>query len=168
MIVAMTAIIGGVVAAACGSSSTPVKTPVAGMSSPMAGMSSPVAGMNTPMTGSETMTADQTVTIDAKNVKFVPNAITVPAGKTIKLVLVNSDKGTPHDLTSDDLVLASASGGGHGGTMPSGDAMKLVVHTNEGETSSATFMADKPGTYNIYCTIPGHKDAGMIGTITVV
>ena len=115
---------------------------------------------------------DETVTIEAKDVKFVPSAITVPAGKTVKLLLKNGDKGTEHDLTSDDMVVAVMQGGGHGSghgsTRANGDSTMLVVHTKDGETSSAIFKADKPGTYNIYCTIPGHKAAGMIGTITVV
>lgn len=110
---------------------------------------------------------DQTITIEAKNVEFVPDNITIPAGKTVKLVLHNSDKGTEHDLASDDLIVAMMQGGGHGGSMP-GMSSKLAVHTKEGETSSVIFKADKPGTYNIYCTVPGHKAAGMVGTITVV
>ena len=113
---------------------------------------------------------DQTIAIDAKNVRFVPDNITVPAGRTVKLVLTNSDKGTEHDLASDDLMVSMTQGGGHGGGhgSTSGSPMMLAVHTKEGETNSVIFKADKPGTYNIYCTIAGHKDAGMVGTITVV
>lgn len=115
---------------------------------------------------------DETITIEAKNVKFVPNSITIPAGKTVKLILKNSDAGTEHDLASDDLMVSMTQGGGHGSgheSTTAGDAsMMLAVHTKEGETNSIIFKAAKPGTYNIYCTIAGHKDAGMIGTITVV
>ncbi len=113
---------------------------------------------------------DQTITIDAKNVKFVPDSITIPTGKIVKLILMNSDAGTEHDLASDDLMVSILRDGGHGGGHESTSAspMMLAVHTKEGETSSVIFKADKPGTYNIYCTIAGHKDAGMVGTITVV
>jgi uncharacterized cupredoxin-like copper-binding protein len=37
-----------------------------------------------------------------------------------------------------------------------------------GEGSTASSKVDlKPGEYEFYCTIPGHKEAGMKGTITV-
>jgi len=34
--------------------------------------------------------------------------------------------------------------------------------------ASQTFEVElAPGTYEIYCPVPGHKQAGMVGTITV-
>lgn len=120
----------------------------------------------------EDVAVDQTITIDAKNVKFVPDSITIQAGQTVRLVLTNSDKGTEHDLASDDLPLSmiqgGGNGGGHGSTTGTYAPIMLAVHAKDGETSSVIFKADTPGTYNIYCTIAGHKDAGMVGTITVV
>ncbi len=119
---------------------------------------------------SDDIAVDETITIDAQNVKFVPSEFSVPSGKTVKLVLVNKDKGTEHDLASDDMMVRRMSGGGHGGGHDegaSGDMMMLAVHSKEGESSAIIFRADKPGTYAIHCTIPGHKDAGMVGTITV-
>ena len=38
---------------------------------------------------------------------------------------------------------------------------------NPGKAGTTTFLADKTGTFQYICTIPGHADRGMIGTIIV-
>jgi uncharacterized cupredoxin-like copper-binding protein len=42
---------------------------------------------------------------------------------------------------------------------------KLTVARNK--TGRKTLTVDKPGTYEIYCSLPGHKSAGMHGELTV-
>jgi uncharacterized cupredoxin-like copper-binding protein len=44
------------------------------------------------------------------------------------------------------------------------NAAGQVVAPNGTSTVSATL---KPGTYTFYCTVPGHREAGMSGTLTV-
>lgn len=44
------------------------------------------------------------------------------------------------------------------------DAEGQVVGPGGTSTASATL---KPGTYTFYCTVPGHRQAGMQGTLTV-
>jgi nitrite reductase (NO-forming) len=37
-----------------------------------------------------------------------------------------------------------------------------------GQTTTGDFTFDKPGVFDFFCSIPGHKDSGMKGTLTVV
>jgi len=43
----------------------------------------------------------------------------------------------------------------------------LVADVGGGETATARLRIDEPGKYTYFCTIPGHRDGGMEGTITV-
>ena len=109
---------------------------------------------------------DEVIEVAARDIRFVPDEITIPAGKTVRLVLVNEDEGTAHDLEAEGLTVRRMEGGGHPGEHGGGDM--LAVHSEEGERSSVVFVAETPGTYEIFCTVPGHRDAGMVGRIIVV
>jgi plastocyanin len=60
---------------------------------------------------------------------------------------------------------------------PQGLAHDVAIENEAGETVGKTeLIADsqtsttvklKPGTYNYYCTVPGHREAGMEGTLVV-
>ena len=41
------------------------------------------------------------------------------------------------------------------------------IHLQPGEDSMATFTITEPGEYTYYCTVPGHREAGMTGLLTV-
>jgi plastocyanin len=67
---------------------------------------------------------------------------------------VTVDFNNPQSLTHD--VAIEDSGGKEVGKT------ELI---GEGETSTSVEL--KPGTYTFYCTVPGHREAGMEGTLTV-
>ena len=46
------------------------------------------------------------------------------------------------------------------------DALGIHVTLNPGESGDGMINAPA-GDYEYYCSIPGHKDAGMVGTLTV-
>jgi plastocyanin len=62
----------------------------------------------------------------------------------------NNPQGLTHDVTIED------SGGKEVGKT------ELI---GEGETSTSVNL--KPGTYTYFCSVPGHREAGMEGTLTV-
>lgn len=49
------------------------------------------------------------------------------------------------------------------------DALKIAQPLDPGKTVEVKIPDDaKPGDYEFYCNVPGHKQAGMFGTMTVV
>ena len=83
--------------------------------------------------------------ITASNFEFQPDRIQIGATEEIALTL-RSDDG-PHDLAVDGLGLVDEVGGG--------------------ETDVGRLRIDAPGRYTFFCTLPGHRDGGMEGTIVV-
>jgi nitrite reductase (NO-forming) len=87
---------------------------------------------------------EQEVTVTAHDIYFDPAEIKVKAGK-VKFVLPN-EGAAEHDFSIDE----------------------LNVQVNMPAGTTQTVEVDLPaGTYQYYCNIPGHKDAGMVGTLVV-
>jgi len=109
---------------------------------------------------------DVVIDVSLKNLRFTPDAVEVAAGQTVQVNVTNMD-GTEHDMLVDGLRIqkvGEATGGHHVGAT----ADMLVVHVTANDHGSITFRTDQKGTYRFYCTLPGHKDAGMVGEMKVV
>jgi uncharacterized cupredoxin-like copper-binding protein len=93
--------------------------------------------------------APGTLTIDAEDIKFDKKQYDATAGE------VTVDYVSKGQLTHD-LVIYDKS------NTVVGDTLRV----NPGKTTTGTY--DLPaGTYTLICDIPGHKDAGMVATLTV-
>ena len=109
------------------------------------------------------------ITVEAADFAYNPLSITIPAGEPVTLTLENNG-GVEHDFVIDTIdvtdVVASDSGPAehHQMHQPEYD---LHFFAKAGETSTLKFTAMQPGTYEIFCSIEGHKEAGMIGTLIV-
>ncbi len=109
---------------------------------------------------------DVVINVSLKNLRFTPNTVEVAAGKTVQVNVTNMD-GTEHDMLVEGLRIekvGEAIGGHHAGAT----ADMLVVHTMANENGSITFRTEQKGTYQFFCTLPGHKAAGMVGEMKVV
>ena len=85
------------------------------------------------------------IEVNATSFAFDPDEITVDAGEDIAIV-----------LTSDDLLHDFAI-----------DEIDVHVAAEKDETAEGGLNAETPGEYTFYCTIAGHREAGMEGTLTV-
>jgi nitrite reductase (NO-forming) len=72
----------------------------------------------------------------------------VPPGSTVHLTLINAD-GMPHDLAVPDL------------------GVKTAMTMAKDDTAEVEFEAGAAGSYVYYCTVSGHRQAGMEGRLVV-
>lgn len=62
------------------------------------GLSAVVAACGAGSTGPDAPFAGVGTTIEAVNVQFEPDTVSLPAGQPLRLILDNKDAGVPHDL----------------------------------------------------------------------
>jgi uncharacterized cupredoxin-like copper-binding protein len=99
--------------------------------------------------------------------RFEPDEFAVPAGQEVTVTFA-SEPGVEHDLIIEGVGTAGDEGHGDGDDHAMDDDDLHVAHANAGETVTATFTVDEAGTYQVYCSVPGHRQAGMEATLTVV
>jgi len=102
---------------------------------------------------------------------FEPKEIRARVGQTVRLVLDNQGLAL-HDFNVEGMPVrvVMASGAEHdadeiGGGGESG--MILHVASDPGQTGELEFVPLEPGTYVFFCSVLGHKEAGMEGRIIV-
>jgi plastocyanin len=89
----------------------------------------------------------QVVRIVARDTAFVPADVRVQAGRFVIVELVNEDP-VFHDWMVEGLANVDAP-------------------ARPGQTARVRFRVDRPGRYLIRCSVPGHTEAGMTGTLVV-
>jgi uncharacterized cupredoxin-like copper-binding protein len=120
--------------------------------------------------GAEAPAPAQRVEVIGKEFSFAPTPLHVKTGRPVTLVFKNQGvvehdwaimeietKDTPSESKSAG---ASHTAGGHAGAEP-----ELHVTAPAGESREVTFTPTQPGTFEVVCTVPGHKDAGMVGSL---
>lgn len=85
-------------------------------------------------------------TIRESNFKLNPSTITVNEGDTVKITVIND--GGSHNLFIEEY-----------------NERTDVV--SSGNTRVLEFVADKTGTFNMWCEVSGHRSLGMEGTLVV-
>lgn len=85
------------------------------------------------------------IEVTARSFHFEADEIHVRAGQDVKIRLTS--RGAHHDFVIDEL--------------------NFELMADQGERAEATLSAPPEGRYTFYCSVPGHRDAGMEGTLIV-
>ncbi len=109
----------------------------------------------------------RTVRVELKDsMRFSPASLVVKEGETIRLVVRNSGK-LMHEFvlgTLDEL-------GRHAELMRAHPGMEHdephMAHVAPGRTGSIVWTFSRPGEFHFACLVPGHFEAGMVGTLAV-
>jgi plastocyanin len=105
-----------------------------------------VAACSTPAdTSSPAPVSAADVTVVAEDMRFVDPPTTLPAGTSI--VAIDNAGDAPHDLTVEGV-----------------DGAAVGARGGEAEAGELTL---EPGTYTVYCSVSGHREAGMEFELTV-
>ena len=124
-------------------------------------------------------------TIVATDLAFQPKELKVALNQPQTVRLDNKGK-LLHDWTVEKIAVTAVKESGsasHGmdgqggmggagmmpgvGNSPSGGPLALHVAAGPGRAAEIEFTATQPGTYAFFCTVPGHREAGMEGTLIV-
>ena len=89
----------------------------------------------------------QAINITGTEFAFSPSVITAKKGQEVKVTFTNNGK-YPHNFAVAELGVKSST-------------------IQPGQTTTVTFTPTKTGSFTFECTVPGHADKGMTGTITV-
>lgn len=92
------------------------------------------------------LSANTELLVRAMEYSFHPGSIHIVLGQKVKITLDNTGQ-VEHDF---EIV----------GT-------NIHIHAAPGKKSSLVVSFDKPGYYQVICTLPGHKEAGMTASIQV-
>src|SRR5437588_12122354 len=88
----------------------------------------------------------QQVQVAGVDFKFQPSTITIKAAKKVDFVFRNASSSSPHTFTIEG--------------RPS-----FELKAEPGGSDSGLLKGLKPGTYQFICSIPGHVQLGMKGTL---
>lgn len=139
---------------------------MAGMSGMAHGaMSSPVSAAGRP---GDPAKVSRTVPVQMDDsMRFTPADITVKAGETLRFFIVNKGQlahemviGTREELDAHAEMMKKMPDMKH--------AAPNQIALAAGQRGGIVWTFDKAGTFAFACLVPGHKAAGMVGTIAVL
>lgn len=104
-------------------------------------------------------------------VRFEPESIDLKAGEPVRIIIDNTEAASIHDFTVKEIPVSNVSHegeaeGGHAG-MDAADEYDLHLALESGHDGVLEFTPTEAGEYDFLCTVTGHAEAGMTGTLKV-
>ena len=117
------------------------------VSTPVTSTESVATTTSSVATSTEQSVQSETITISGSEFKYEPAAISAKVGQSVTVTYTNTGK-YPHNFVVDELGIKSQT-------------------IKPGETETFTFIPSKAGTFAFYCSLPNHREKGMVGTLSV-
>lgn len=115
----------------------------------------------------ETVNAEpQVMIVNMSELKFEPATIKVKAGRPVHLTAKNVGTAD-HDWVISNMPVAdvkNTADDDHGAMMQPGT---IMADTTPGHAATVEFTPISKGTFDVYCSKPGHTEAGMKGAFKV-
>lgn len=96
------------------------------------------------------------------NLHMIPDVANANVGDTVRFTIIN--EGVDHDNSPHNFWVC---GDGTDPGSECNDKWGFSGQIANNQTAVVTIVAKKAGTFDYYCAIPGHKQAGMSGILTV-
>jgi uncharacterized cupredoxin-like copper-binding protein len=125
----------------------------------------PVFAASVPLSKQPPIVQSMSLGSESGELSFIPNRLTFKTGTRYKLALQNASP-QKHYFTAKDFADAIWSQKVDAGNVE----VKGAIHELElrpGSKADWVFIPLRAGLYSLRCTIPGHAEAGMVGTIEV-
>lgn len=103
------------------------------------------------------------ITIQTINMKYSPTEIVLEKDQQVNLILNNQDN-IEHDI---EVIIPNINEDTQSDHEHSLKDNMIHLHAKSKETQSIRFTPTTTGSYEFVCTVPGHKESGMVGKIGV-
>ncbi|CAM3765372.1 hypothetical protein GCM10009865_06760 [Aeromicrobium ponti] len=104
------------------------------------------------------------LTVNPSEYSYTPEEISLNKGQEASITLNNQDHAD-HDIEIKKIAIKKKDSGHHANHGVS--KADFHLHASSNSSATLTFTPLETGVYEFYCSIPGHKENGMTGTIKV-
>ena len=108
------------------------------------------------------------ISLVARDIEYEPSRLVANVGEPVEIAMQNVG-AIDHDLNVDGIAVrdveardATTGGHGHSGKLPA-----LHVAASPGKTATVRFVPTAAGTFEVWCSVPGHREAGMLAILEV-